>query len=220
MKRVPLVLAFAFVCIARLPAAAPAMPPPSTATTASALSRDLGRGLFYQRVNTLPSDLPAPETAHRRPTVLDLRYVHADADAATALVGWLKFNASLHTPVFVLANSETDRAIVQALANRGAIPSALVIGIPARGFSPDIAVQATPEAERRAYDALAAGVDATSLITENSDKARNDEASLSRDRSTEPGVETARDRAPAPPLDAALQRAVHLHRALVALKKI
>jgi hypothetical protein len=217
MKRACLILAFAFACLAPAPAA-PASAAPLAPT--APLSRDLGRGLFYQRVNALPADLPAADNVRKRPTVLDLRYVHADADAATALIGWLKFTASLHTPVFVLANSETDQAIRQALANRGAVPSVLVIGIPARGFLPDIAIQAAPDAERRAYDALGAGVDVASLVTENSDKARNDEASLSRDRSTELGAETAKDRAPAPPLDAALQRAVHLHRALVALKKI
>jgi len=60
------------------------------------------------------------------------------------------------------------------------------------------------------------------LLTDNPDKVRNDEASLSKDRVAEASAE-ATDRAnkkPAPPIDVALQRAVHLHRALVALRKI
>ena len=59
--------------------------------------------------------------------------------------------------------------------------------------------------------------------TDNPNKVRNDEASLSKDR-----LRAKRPRMPAndageeapPPIDVALQRAVHLHRALVALKKI
>lgn len=184
------------------------------------LTRDLGRGLVYQRVKSLPADLPAVDNARKRPTVLDVRYLQGDAEAATALVGWLKFYASLHSPVFVLANTETDRPILLALAGRGPGGNVLVVGAPGRGFTPDIAIQTNADAERRAYDALAAGTDAAALVTENLDKARNDEASLSRDRSTELGADNAKDHVPAPPLDAALQRAVHLHRALVALKKI
>ena len=41
----------------------------------------------------------------------------------------------------------------------------LVIGIPARDFSPDIAIQATAESERQAYDALTNGADVTTLYT-------------------------------------------------------
>jgi hypothetical protein len=212
MKRLLLALALAgsvALCAADAPPAVPA------------LAKDLGRGLGYHRVVTLPADLPATDpSARKRPTVLDVRYARGNAEAATALVAWLKFYASLRTPVFVLANTETDRAVLQALANRGAAGSVLVIGAPARDFAPDIAIQTTADAERRAYDALAAGADPVSLVTENADKARNDEASLSRDRSSEPGADSARDHPPAAALDAALQRAVHLHRALVALKKI
>jgi hypothetical protein len=146
--------------------------------------------------------------------------VHGDASATAALVAWLKFHATQHTPIFVLANTETATPVLRALAERNARAYVLTVGVAARDFAPDVAVQSTSEMERRAYDALAAGAEPASLLTENADKARNDEASLSRDHSTEPDTEVAKDRPPPPPLDAALQRAVHLHRALVALRRL
>jgi hypothetical protein len=217
MKRVLLALILAWP--AMLPAAEPALAtkPATPAAPASDLTRDLGRGLFYQRAHSLPADLPAAET-RKRPLVLDLRYTQGDADAATALIGWLKFYATPHAPVFVLANGQTAEPVRRALSTRGTLPNVLVVGAPGKGFVPDIAIQTTADNERSAYDALANGTDANALIVENPDKARNDEASLSRDRSTE--SDAAKEQAPAIPLDAALQRAVHLHRALVALKKI
>ena len=80
------------------------------------------------------------------------------------------------------------------------------------------------EEERRAYDALEAGASVNSLLADNPNKVRNDEASLSKDRLAEASADAADNalsgkRAP-PPIDATLQRAVHLHRALAALKKI
>jgi hypothetical protein len=200
-------------------ATAPTPPAAAASTASGAFTRELGRGLGYQRVLTLPGDLPATD-ARKRPLVLDLRYGHGDANAAAALAAWLKSYATPRSPVFVLANAETDRAILGGLAGRSTAGSILVIGVPARDFVPDIPVQSSPAMERSAYDALAAGTDPTQLIVENSDKIRNDEASLARDHSTEPGAETAKDRPPAPPLDAALQRAVHLYRTLIALRKI
>jgi hypothetical protein len=221
-----LTLLLALACVCARPALGAAetvtAPPPVIAPAAAPgpLTRDLGRGLAYQRVQTLPADLPSTDNARKRPIVLDVRYVHGDANAAAALVAWLKFHATPRSPVFVLANTETDRAILGALAGRGSAGSVLVIGVPARDFAPDIPVQSTAAAERAAYDALAAGTDPAALVVENTDKVRNDEASLSRDHSSEPGADTAKDRPPAPPLDAALQRAVHLHRTLIALRKI
>lgn len=187
--------------------------------SAAPVTRDLGRNLAYFRVHELPRDLPQTESARPQPCVLDVRYVRADAAAGATLLAWLKFHASARTPVLVLANAETDAALLAPLGPGHTAANILVIGATARGFTPDIAVQTSPQNERHAYDALEAGAEVTAVISENGDKARNDEASLSHDRSTEPS-ETAKERTAGPPLDAALQRAVHLHRALLALKKI
>ncbi|MEO5959107.1 MAG: hypothetical protein ABIZ49_12065 [Opitutaceae bacterium] len=198
---------------------------PAVGASAPALTRDLGRGLLYYRVETLPSDLPSSIATRKQPCVLDLRYAHGDSAAAAALQAWMKFYASPRTPVFVLANAQTDRALLQAFGNRGSLGSVLVLGPSAPDFTPDISIQTSPDAERRAYDALAGGGDPVSLLAENPDKARNDEASLSRDRSTEPLAGDApangtKSHPPSPPFDATLQRAVHLHRTLIALRKM
>jgi hypothetical protein len=189
---------------------------------AAPLTRDLGRNLVLYRIHALPADLPPSDTGRKQPCVLDVRYVETNAEDAAALHAWIKFHASPRTPVFILANAKTERALIAPFTSDRATGSILVIGAPTPGFRPDIAVQTTADNERAAYDALEKGAELPALLTENSDKARNDEASLSHDRSTDP-VETATaaksGQAPVP-TDAALQRAVHLHRALVALKKI
>lgn len=195
---------------------------PAAATVPAPLTRDLGRNLAYHRVRSLPADLP--DAMRKQPRVLDLRYVRADDTAAAALHAWLKANASSRTPIFVLANASTDRELVAPLLGRGAVASVLLIGAEGRNFTPDIPVQISAEDERRAYDALEAGIELSLLLTDNPNKVRNDEASLSRDRSSDPSpsattAEAAKD-ASAPPIDAALQRAVHLHRTLLALRKL
>jgi hypothetical protein len=190
--------------------------------TAAPLTRDLGRNLVFYRVHALPADLPS-DAARKQPCVIDLRYLQAETDDAAALHAWIKFHATPRTPVFVLANAKTTRALLAPFAHDRALGNVLVIGAPAPNFEPDIAVQTSAENERAAYDALDNGADLAALLTENADKARNDEASLSHDRSSEPAAanaDAAKARSAPPPIDAALQRAVHLHRTLVALKKI
>ena len=203
------------------------------AARGASLDRDLGQGLAYHRVHQLPADLPTAEVARRQPCVLDLRYVEGGAYAAAALAAWLKFHATAHAPVFILANAATSSVLVAPLSSHHPGASLVVIGGVADGFAPDIALKISPVAERQAYDALERGVAIDSLLTENADKPRNDEAKLAKDRATDvspadelpvnpPGdSDNASKPKPPPPLiDAALQRAVQLHRTLVALKKL
>lgn len=196
-----------------------------TCALAAPVERELGGGLSYFRVHELPADLPAKPEGHASPCIIDLRYVQADGDAATAFTAWLKFRASPHSPVFVLANAETSGALKRALAEHEQGVGVVVIGIPARQFRPDVAATGSAQNERKAYDALEQGAAPTALLTDNPDKVRNDEASLSKDRLAEASADSAEDSlAPKgtkpPPVDVTLQRAVHLHRAIVALKKI
>jgi hypothetical protein len=206
----------------------------AAALPAAPVTRDLGQGLAYHRVHQLPADLPAVASAQHQPAILDLRYVAGGGDEAAALAAWLKFNATARTPVFVLANADTGPALLPALAPRNA--SVIVLGAAAPPFTPDIAVKISATAERRAYDAFERGATADSLIAELSGKPRNDEAKLAKDRT--PEVAPAADDSPAsapvtsvidpatkpavaaPPIDLALQRAVQLHRTLLALKKL
>lgn len=196
---------------------------------AAAAAHDLGEGLRYHRVHQLPADLPTNESTRRQPCVLDLRYVTGDATAAAALQAWLKFHATARAPVLVLCNSATSAALVAPLTGTPHGASLVVIGETAPGFTPDIVIRAPAAAERAAYDALERGAPIGSLLRENAEKPRNDEASLTRDHPGDSGEPdrpagadpaTATPKAPPPPIDTALQRAVQLHRALLALRKL
>jgi hypothetical protein len=205
----------------------------AVAARAASLDFDLGKGLAYHRIHQLPVDLPTAEAARLQPCVLDLRYVTGDAAAAAALAAWLKFHATARAPVFILANSATSSALVAPLATPRPGASIVVIGGAAPGFSPDLALKISPDVERRAYDALEHGTALETLITEATDKPRNDEAKLAKDRALDPAPvdeprttssaeseKVAKPSPPAPLIDAALQRAVQLHRTMLALKKL
>lgn len=193
---------------------------------AAPLEHDLGEGLRLYRLHELPADLPPTADASGRlpPCVADVRYTRADHDGATAFAAWLRFRAKPRVPVFVLANAGTSSALLEVLAARDRGAGIVLVGVPGRQLEPDVAVRTNSEDERRAYDALEQGVPLATLLTDNPHKVRNDEASFSRDRLAEASAEEAADELAAknavPPVDAALQRAVHLHRALLALKKI
>lgn len=199
---------------------------------AAPIEADLGDGLRYHRAHALPAELPAPKPPGGA-LVLDLRYATADAAAATALDGWIKFRASAATPVTVLVNAVTAPVLHGVFAANQAQPGFVTIGTAAPGCSLDIVVITTEEAERRAYDALENNGSIAALLIENAGKPRNDEASMMRERAQtdEPTADDALDElspvepgkeadVPTPPLDVALQRAVHLHRSLRALKRI
>ena len=202
----------------------------AVALSAAPLTLDLGQGLAYHRAHALPADLPAAAPARRQPLVLDLRYATGDADAATALSAWLKFRAAPRTPVFLLANSATSPALRAALADRERTAGLIVLGLAGPGFDPDIALKTTAAAERLAYDALTDARSLAGLINPPVEKPRNDEARLVADhrvgRTPEPAAADATSAPATPPptptsaTDAVLQRAVHLHRTLLALKKL
>jgi hypothetical protein len=212
---------------------------------AKPLMLDLGQGLAYHRAHTLPADLPAASPARPQPLVLDLRYTTGGPDAAITLAAWLKFRAVPRTPLFILANTETSPGLRAAFAEREDTPGLIVLGLNAPDFTPDLALAADPATERRAYDALTQPEALTTLITPTIAKPRNDEAALAAEwhpdrtkshlavtaaqpadqgkHTTTKNAATPSDPAtPAPPplIDAVLQRAVHLHRALVALRQI
>ena len=108
------------------------------------------------------------------------------------------------------------------------MPNLVVLGPAARDFEPDISVPVSPSAERRAYDALEKGAAIDSLVTEKVEKTRNDEERLDREHledgaPPDEGGETAQANSPPPApslIDPVLQRAVQLHRALLALKRL
>ena len=196
---------------------------PASAGLAALLQRDLGQGLAYYRLHELPGDLPTGATGPAGACVVDVRYVHADERAAIAFQAWLKFRGSTRAPIFLLANAATAVPILSVLADRESAGGIMVIGAAAGNLRPDLAVTIAAADERRAYDALEEGATLAALLQENPDKIRNDEASLAKDRAADTGVDAPGEsgsRPKPPPIDAALQRAVQVYRALLALKKI
>lgn len=218
--------------IARAEESAP--PPAAPAASAATLTHDLGDGLQYFRARELPSGLP-PAATPAGPLVLDLRFATAQDGAVDALGAWLKFRASATTPVFVLLNASTAAPVRDMLTGLKTQPGLVTLGPSAEHFAPDLALATTAEEDKAAYDALDHGTALNLLLTENADKVRNDEASLARERSgqpvdpatttpdaDDPATEFA-EKPPAPPpspVDYTLQRAVQLHRALRALKRL
>jgi hypothetical protein len=192
---------------------------------AAPLEKDLGQGLRYFRVAALPADLPpAPAAGAKAPAcVVDLRFAAADDAAAKAFAAWARFRSGPKAPTFVLVNAATAPALRRVLAARERGGGLIVIASGGPAADADQTVKIAAEDEQRAFAALADGAAVDALITDNPDKVRNDEASYTRERSAdaEPAEAAAPNgKAARAPVDAALQRAVHLHRAMVALRRL
>lgn len=203
---------------------------------ATPLTQDLGAGLTFYRAHHLPADLP-PADIQAGSVVLDLRNITGDQDATTALAAWLDFRATAKHAVFVLLNDQTSAAVRQAATAAPGRPGVLTLAPADPHVTADIAVTVSAADDRRAYDALENGAALADLIASEPHKERHDEAALARERLAPPEPEAGDDAdsnldddssapaapapaPPAPPTDAVLQRAVQLHRALLALKKI
>lgn len=198
------------------------------------LERDLGLGLTYFRVHDLSADLP-PATTRPGALVLDLRYAH-DADAAaSSLGGWLRIHCSKTTPVFVLLNADTAPAALAYFSDHEPVAGLVTLGPASPTFLPDIALTVSAKADRVAYDALDHGTTIDALLHSTAVKVRHDEASIAQEHTANPSDESAdsdtdladapaaANISPPPPpqvIDYTLLRAVQLHRALLALKKL
>lgn len=194
------------------------------AASAAPMEHDLGQDLVFFRLHELPADLPSARPGRTKPCVVDIRYVAAEPAAASAFSAWIKFRATVRTPVFVLANAATSAALLQALAEFETGQGVIVIGAARGPFQPDSGVTISEEDERKAFNALEQGTPLVKLIADQPDKVRNDEASLVkealRESPAEVGLPSRPTPRPSPPIDAALQRAVHLHRALRAWRRV
>jgi hypothetical protein len=188
----------------------------------ASLVRDLGMGLTYYRVHDLPTDQPSPPSGRPGACIVDLRYAKSDEGSAAALRAWVRFNATPHAPIFLLENARTDPALLAALPGNGQVGLIVLAPADAR-IGPDFAVRVSEKADRRAYEALEKGADISTLLRDYPDKPRIDEAYLEKEHladSDAPDVDTDKPAPPRPLVDAMLQRAVQLHRGLLALKKL
>lgn len=183
----------------------------------AASAADLAPGLSYLRT-TDPQAVAAALASGS--VVLDLR-------AATEPVPAVRVPRT--RVLLVLVSPKTPAAT---------IPGAITLGRADPALKTDLAVTTTAEADDQAVAALASGSAPETLIVENTAKPRYDESRLVHEHRNG-SAETPSDEAapaaspgetpasakpaeppPKPVVDAVLQRAVHVYRGLVALKKI
>ncbi len=225
-----------------LPSPASVKPAPASVKPPPAALLDLGQGLTYVRLHRLPDDLAAVRTAWTAAAlIVDIRY---PSDGGAQAPGLDLPPRPRTAPLFVLVGPATPAGLAAALHR--AAPNLITLGAAAPGVPPDIVLAVKPDVDRQAYDALDAGASVDSLIGEKSAQTRFDEAALAREhengRADAPDQEAKADvrsdvlpdattagpsgaAAPAatanatpPPLkDLVLERAVQLHRALLAL---
>jgi len=220
----------AFVLLAPLPhlraADAPAVAATANALTAAATEPyDLGEGLGYIRVHRMSDSLEllARTLPLGTALVLDLRYATATDDEATAFAGALAHRTG-GAPLLLLVSPQTPAALTPVLLKTPAVTLGVAESLPV----PAVIVGQTVDLDRRAYDAYDTGTPLTTLITGKIEKERFDEASLVKEFEhgnpnaappAEPDpTKPAPDKAPVL-TDRVLQRAMHLHRALAALKR-
>jgi hypothetical protein len=212
----------------------------------AALEQDLGQGLAYVRVTDLSADLPVLEKVLTHPAVvLDLRNTPSAAGKIAELTADLNKTPSAHAVRLVLLSATTAPDLIEVVSSGR--PGIVTLGARSAAITPDIALAVSSEEDRHAYDAFGGGTPLEKLLSSTLEKKRFDEAALVRDRAsgaTGPGdvgpdddattlSPEAKDPAtatpapppakkiePAPLIDVVLQRAVQLHRALLALKKI
>jgi hypothetical protein len=183
----------------------------------------LDQGLTYLRISSLTQSARELDAALLQPAplVLDLRYTADEPDAANVL---RVLNRQPRKPaLYVLVSPATPKALGEILAT-AATPVTL-LGIKGSRPEPAVVVAQSAADDRRAYDALAAGTPLAELISGKVEKDRFDEASLVTEFKNgnhdahPPETPAGGKAAPAAPLvDRVLQRAAHLHRALLALK--
>ncbi|MEY4925201.1 MAG: hypothetical protein RL598_1720 [Verrucomicrobiota bacterium] len=189
---------------------------------------DLGANLAYLHIKSLADAAPLLSTAQsaQRPLVLDLRYATSEAAALSVFQTAL---ARHPAPLFILFSTATPQEIIAVVKqSAGAIITLSVAGADAPA---QIQVKADPAADRLAYEALGQGTLPAILVTGKIEKERFDEATLVQEFKngnpdaeppplpdpTQPKLNQA---APvkAPLIDRVLQRAIQLHRALLALE--
>lgn len=185
---------------------------------------DLGQGLGYLRVH-VPADAGKAGAADGA-LVLDLRYADADEAFAADLKAALAARP-VNAPLFILVSPATPAVLASVILQSPALTLGIAGALPA----PQIVVKTDAANDRHAYDAFEAGTPVDTLITGKVKKERFDEATLveefkngNPDAAPPPGPDPTAPKAggepakPVPLTDRVLQRAVHLHQALLALK--
>ncbi len=212
----------------------------------ASLEKDLGQSLAFYRVTQPGADrVSMMEAIHRSAAlVLDLRGVEAEPEFISSL------HAALAKPVpenavrMVLVDQDTAPAIMAALDDDSLL-SVITLAPRMTRYSADITLATTASEQKTAMDALAQGIPVEKLTADIREKRRFDEAKLVHDHAngvspddafpadaeddslSEPAPEKGKNKGEGKPAeetpaprDLVLERAIHLHRTLVALKKI
>lgn len=225
----PLLLAAGLVSVVRAaepaPAPAPAEKAPANEKVATADPLDLGRGLRYLRLGTGAADESVFAAALAAPAlVLDLRLA-GDDPAHLARLRESVTGRDATRPLFVLLGPATPATVRAAVP---AAPGVLTLAARDAGFPSSVAITVDPARDRAAAEALAAGRPPLELIEEKVAKTRYDEQHLAQNHANgrragvPPAAPAAAEAKPAelPLQDTLLQRAVFIHRALLALGRI
>ena len=194
----------------------------------------LGPDLGYLRVQSIVAEREAITTAllAHHSLVLDLRYPLDERDAGEILRQELTSHAA-KPRLYVLVSPATPLPVVGVIAS-SPVRWLVTLGVTGSRPQPQVVVQQSAEADLAAYAALAAGTTLDQLVSGRIEKERFDEASLVKEfkngnfdvqpptldqvNGAPPGAaKTVGSTAVRP--DRVLQRAVHLHRALQALKR-
>jgi len=190
---------------------------------------ELAPDLAYLRVTNYATDSAHIATAlgADRALVLDLRYPPAEGAELFPLESLLNQRPTeAPRELIILISPQTPAPFAEALRTLPA--KTITLGVAGSQPQPGVVVAQAPETDRRAYEALSEEIPLASLISGKLDKERYDEASLVRDfrngTSTPPptspnSTPDQRGDEKVPVLtDRVLQRALHLHRALYALR--
>jgi hypothetical protein len=192
---------------------------------------DLGGNLSYLRVHSLADAAPVLHSAlsAKHALVLDLRYTTASEESAGALRSDLAQHPA-DVPLFILISPATPPGVLGAIHQSST--AFITLGVAGSQPAPKITVKMDAETDRRAYDALDAGTAVEALTSGKIEKERFDEAILVQEfknGNPEAAPPAAPDPTavkpteatdkPAPLIDRVLQRAVHLHQALLALHR-
>jgi hypothetical protein len=179
-------------------------------------------GLRYFRIHSLEKSAVELADALNQPAalVLDLRYVADESGAAQAIN---VLNSQPAKPkLYILVSPETPQAVAEVIAKTST--PLVIIGIQESRPKPEVLVDQSAASDRGAYVALENGTSLTALISGKIEKERFDEAELVKEfkngnHDAHPPEGNA-DGAKVPNrlTDRVLQRAVHLHQALQALK--
>lgn len=198
------------------------------AATTPADPNDLGHGLRFLQLTTVRP--PADQIAKARDAsalVLDLRLADKSQTVAEVLDDLL--GAKPGRPVFILIGTKTPRTVFDRASER---PGTLSIGTKDAGLSVGLALSIDATQTQCAAAEIAKGKHPADLIGTRIDKARFDEARLAMSHANgfrdlaranteeQSNASDAESSELAPSEDLLLQRAVFLHRALLALGRI